>query len=99
MDYNQLAREAFARQHAQQIKLQAAVKPPSAAAMTGAPATATLNPHPLGGVAAGANAAAVVAAEQRVGYLTTAQQLALGNPGLPPPGSLQYADFKARGLL
>ena len=99
MDYNQLAREAFARQHAQQIRLLSVVKPPSTTAFVGAPATATLNPHPLGGVAAGANAAAVVAAEQRVGYLSLAQQSALGNPGLPQPGSLQYADFKQRGLL
>jgi hypothetical protein len=99
MDYNQLAREAFARQHAQQIKLLAAVKSPPAAARGVAPANATLNPHPLGGVAAGANAALVVAAEQRVGYLTTAEQLAGGNPGLPSPGSLQYADYRQRGLL
>jgi hypothetical protein len=99
MDYNKLAREWFARLHQQQIKLAAAVKPPSTAGMSGAPANATLNPHPLGGVAAGANAALVDAVNVRAGNLTTAQQLAGGVPGLPPPGSLEYADYKQRGLL
>lgn len=99
VDYAALTREWRARLQQQQTKLTAAVYPPNPAGMRGAPANATLNPHPLGGVAAGANAALVVAANQRAGYLTLAQQEAGGIPGLPPPGSLEYADYKQRGLL
>jgi hypothetical protein len=60
---------------------------------------AELNPNPIGGTAAGPNAAAVIAAEQSVGVETLAQQLASGNPGVPEPGSLEYEDWKRRGLL
>ncbi len=72
----------------------------SAGGFTGAPANAVLNPNPIsqGGVA-GPNAAAVIAAEQRVGSIPLAQQLGGGNPGTPPPGSLEYADWKRRGLI
>jgi len=61
---------------------------------------AVLNPNPIGGVpAVGPNVGKVPAIEKTVGYVSTAQALATGNPGLPQPGSLQYADYKARGLL
>lgn len=99
VDYAALTREWQARLHQQQTKLAAAVYPPNAAGMRGAPANAILNPHPLGGGVAGVNAAAVVAANQRAGYETLAQQEGSGIPGLPPPGSLEYADYKQRGLL
>jgi hypothetical protein len=46
-----------------------------------------------------AEEAALEATERSVGYQTTAQALASGNPGLPQPGSLAYADFKQRGVL
>lgn len=82
------------------LVLQSATPKVSAGGFTGAPANAQLNPNPISqGGAAGPNAAAVIATEQSVGSLTTAQQLALGNPGVPPPGSLEYADWKRRGLL
>lgn len=46
-----------------------------------------------------AEEAALEATLRSVGTETLKQQILSGNPGLPQPGSLEYADFKRRGIL
>lgn len=66
--------------------------------LAGEPAS-TLAAQPAGIIPAGRNAGAVIAAELKAGRETLAQQLSSGNPGIPEPGSLEYADWKRRGLI
>ena len=62
-------------------------------------AATVLNPNPLGGGAAGKNAALVDAGNVAAGFQSTAQALASGRPGLPVVGSLEYQDYVRRGLI
>ena len=59
----------------------------------------TVNPHPLGGGTAGANAAAVLAGDIAAGTLTEAQQISKQVAGLPEKGSLEWQYLVNAGAI
>ena len=77
-------------------RYQLAALAPAAAA----PASSAAAPSAPGApIPAGKNALAVIAAEKSAGFETVAQQLASGNPGIPAPGTLEYASWVKAGWI